>query len=346
MKKLFKLLFLPLAVTCCSMTTNVTSIRFVSLGITDEDPSKGTLKLSAYINILVKNLDKMAYCYYSWIDQYGTSHSCGESIISALTVRQNVHINGCEEININELYNCSPVTFVCDVRINKEGTYRSTIRYNSKTIDHFDISEATNNQEFTTGFLKESTYPDSSQNYYYEDAFTFLNFEDLRVNELYYDLDISYLRFKYRDGLDNTLKGDFRFAFYDRYNLFPDFPIGESMYRYIPLKLNKDGDECYFTFAPTIYYDPLTHDSSLIQKEGYLPYQHLMLPFKGAAELKFLPCYIDLKVNSHTNFSIMGKFMMTYMKKYFGDCEDSEFCDTMHQDEEVNIREKVVEVTI
>ena len=33
--------------------------------------------------------------------------------------------------------------------------------------------ESTNNKEFTTGFLKESKYPDSSKNYYYEDAFTF-----------------------------------------------------------------------------------------------------------------------------------------------------------------------------
>lgn len=346
MKRLSKLLFLPLAVTCCSMASNVTSVRFVSLGITDEDPSKGTLKLSAYINILVKNLDKMAYCYYSWVDQNGIAHPCGDSIISVLTVRQNVYITGCKEINVSELYNCSPVTFICDVKINKEGTYRTTLRYNSKTIDYFNIDESTNNKEFTTGFLKESKYPDSSQNYYYEDAFTFLNFEDLRVNDIYYDLDISYLRFKYRNGLDDTLKGDFRFAFYDRYNLFPDFPIGESMYRYVPLRLNKDGDECYFTFASTLYYDPSTHDSSLNQKEGYLPYQRLMLPFKGAAELKFLPCYIELRVHSHTNFTIMGKFMMTYMKKYFGDCEDSEFCDTMRQDEEVNIREKVVEVTI
>lgn len=346
MRKLSKLLFLPLAVACCSMSSNTTSIRFVSLGISDEDSVKGTLKLSAYINILVKNLDKMCYCYYSWVDQDGTSHPCGECTITVLTVRQNVFITGCKEIDVNELYNCSPVTFICDARIKGEGTYRATIKYNSKTVDYFEISESDNYKEFTTGFLKESKYPDSSKNYCYEDFFSFLNFEDLRVNELYYDLDISYLRLKYRNGLDDTLKGEFRFAFYDRYNLFPDFPIGESMYRYIPLKLHKDEDECYFTFAPTIYYDPLTHDSSLIQKEGYLPYQYLMLPFKGAAELKFLPCYIELKVNSHTNFTIMGKFMMTYMKKYFGDCEDSEFCDTMHQDEEVNIREKVVEVTI
>lgn len=347
MKKVLRFLFLPLAITCCSMTTaNAPSIQFVAFGITDENPSKGTLKLSAYIDILVRKVDKSCYYNYTWIDQNGNSHLCGSSAITSLSIRQSVLLYGCNEINIRDLDDNSPITFVCEARINGEGTYRATLAYNTKTIDSFEISETTNGQEFSTGYIKESTYLDHSQDYHYEDAFSFLNFEDLRVNEVYYDLDISYLRFKYRNGLDNTLNGELRFAFYDRYNLFPDFPIGESMYRYIPLTLNKDGDECYFTFTPTIYYDPITHDSSLIQKENYLPYHNLMLPFKGAAELKFLPCYIELKVHSHSDFTIKGKFMMTYMKKFFGDCEDSEFCDTMRQDEEVNIREKIVEVII
>lgn len=346
MKKVLKLLSLPLALSCCSMTSNTQSVRFAAFAIVNEKPEEGTLKLCAYLDVLVKNYDKMCFYDYSWIENNGTVHSLSGGALTALTIREAYPLGGCYEAKIDQLKECSPVTFVCDARINGEATYRTSMTYNAQALDEFTISEENNNQELTTGYIKESTYPDHSQDYHYEDTFTFLNFEDLRVNDIYYDLDISYLRFKYRNGLDNAMKGEFRFAFYDRYNLFPDFPIGESMYRYIPLKFNRDKDECYFTFASTIYYNPVTHESSLIQKEGYIAHDKLMLPFSYASELKFLPCYLELKVHSHTDFTIKGKFMMTYLKKYFGDCEDSEFCDEMYQDDEINIREKVVEVTI
>lgn len=346
MKKVLKFLSLPLALSCCSMSANGPSVRFAAFSINKENPETGTLTLCAYLDILVKNYDKMCVYEYSWTENNGTVHSLGSSAITALSIKNAYPLTGCHEVEIEKLKECSPVTFTCSANINGEGKYYATMTYNTNAIDTFLISEETNNVELTTGYIKESTFPDHSLDYRYEDTFTFLNYEDLRVNELYYDLDISYLRFKYRNGLDNILKGDFRFAFYDRYNLFPDFPIGESMYRYIPLTFNREGEECYFTFTPTIYYSPITHESSLIQKEGYVPYHHLMLPFYYASELKFLPCYLELKVHSHTDFTITGKFMMTYLKKYFGDCEDSEFCDEMYQDDEINIREKVVEVII
>lgn len=346
MKKALKFLALPLALSCCSMTSNSQSIRFVGFAISDEKPSAGTLKLCAYLDVLVMDRDKMCFYKYSWIENNGAVHSIGSGAITALTTRTAYPLTGCSEIKTEQLKGCSPVTFVCEASVYGEGTYLTSMIYNVGVSDTFIISEETNNQELSTGYIKESTYPDHSLDYRYEDVFTFLNYEDLRVNDLYYDLDISYLRFKYRNGLDDTMKGEFRFAFYDRYNLFPDFPIGESMYRYIPLTFNRDKDECYFTFTPTIYYSPITHESSLSKKEGYIAHNRLMLPFSYASELKFLPCYLELKVHSHTDFTITGKFMMTYLKKYFGDCEDSEFCDEMYQDDEINIREKVVEIVI
>lgn len=346
MKKVFKFLSVPLALSCCSMSANGPSVQFAAFAINKEDLETGTLNLRAYLDILVKNYDKMCIYEYSWIENNGTIHTLGTGAITALMIKDAYPLNTSNDANIEKIKECSPVTFICDAKINGEGTYRTSMTYNANAVDTFLISEETNNLELTTGYIKESTYPDHSLDYRYEDTFTFLNYEDLRVNELYYDLDISYLRFKYRNGLDEIMKGEMRFAFYDRYNLFPDFPIGESMYRYIPLTFNRDGEECYFTFAPTIYYSPITHESSLVKKDGYNAYDKLMLPFSYANELKFLPCYLELKVHSHTDFTITGKFMMTYLKKYFGDCEDSEFCDEMRQDEEINIREKVVEVII
>lgn len=345
MKKVLKFLLVPLAFSCCSMSANATNLRFAAFSISKEDNTN--LYLQAYVNIYIRNPDKMCRYQYYWIESNGTSHKCGNSALPSLFVTTNQPFVESYAISKDELKRCSPITFMCEATISGDPTYRTTMTYNTITKDEFTISESVNNQEFSTGYLKQSTFPDASKNYVYEDAFSFLNYEDLRVNELYYDIDISYLRFKYRNGLDDTLKGKFKFAFYDRYNLFPDFEVGEeSMYRYIPLTFNRDNDECYFTFTPTIYYDPITHVSSLTQKENYIPYHHLMLPFEYANELKFLPCYIKLEVTSHTNFTIYGKFMMTYLRKYFGDCEDSEFCDQMHQDDEINIREKVVEVTI
>ncbi len=346
MKKIFKLMSLPIALTCMSVKLNSPLVQFVAFSICDEKPEQDTFRLVAYIDILYTSKDKTIYYEYNWIDATGEPHFCGCSMIVSVKEKKNAKLAVSNEINVTELKEYSPIKFTCTTSITNEDKHVIEMDYNTKTIDEFTISESYNNKELSTGYIKESTFIDPSLDYHYEDTITFLNFEDLRVNDIYYDIDLSYLRFKYRNGLDNILKGDFKFAFYDRYNLFPDFPIGESMYRYIPLKFNVNQDECYFTFDVPLFYDPNTHDCSTIQKEGYLSTSNLMLPFNSAAELKFLPCYIELNVHSHTNFKITGKFMMTYLKKYFGDCEDSEFCNEIHQDEEVNIREKVIEVEI
>lgn len=348
MKKLYKLLVLPLVSICCSAHINEDpSIEFVAFAIENENLEARTLKVTAYINILVTTTKKGCNYRYYWIGSNEEEHKCGVSGFTTLVRSNGVMLYGCATLDMNVLDDNSPVTFRCDVEVTGEPTYQITMPYNMKGKDEITISESVNNVEQSTGYIKESTFVDPSLNYRYEDVISFLNYEDLRVNDLYLDIDISYLKFKYRNGLDEVLKGELKFAFYDRYNLFPDFPVSEtSMYRYIPLTFNRNGDECYFTFTPTIYYDPKTHESSLTEKENYLPYHNLMLPFAASNELKFLPCYIELKVHSHTDFTITGKFMMTYLKKYFGECADSEFCDEMHQDDEINIREKTVEVII
>ena len=343
MKKVLKFIILPLALTCCSMTSsNAPSFEFLALSIVDETAT--TLKLSAYIDIKVSG-GKWCDWIFFWLDETGNRHNSGSTGYFGLSKEKRT-LTGCSAISLSDLKSHSPVKLGCEVTITGDVARQITMPYCTKTIDDFEISESTNNKELATGYHKESTFEDPSKNYCYENAITFLNYEDLRVNDIYYDLDISYLRFKFRDGMDNTMKGNFRFAFYDRYDLFPEFEIGESMYRYIPLTVHKDKDECYFTFTPTMYYDPVTHDCGLSQKEGYIATNHLMLPFKGASELKFLPCYIELTINSHTTFNVKGKFMMTYLKKYYGDCTDSEFCEELHQDDETNIREKIIEVTI
>lgn len=344
MKRVLKFLIVPLAFSCCSIASNASSVRFSAFSVDSKDNKN--LYLRAYLDILVDKYDKKCECEYSWKGSDGISHKCGTSSVPSLFYTSDYPLDVSEGISREDLKKYSPITFTCEATVKGETSkYRTRMTYNSQTIDDFTISESTNKQELTTGYLEVSTSPEPVKNYCYEDVFSFLNYEDLRVNELYYDIDISYLRFKYHNGFDEALKGDFRFAFYDRYNLFPDFEIGkESMYRYIPLTFNREGEECYFTFTPTIYYDPVTHESSTKHKERYLPYHHLMLPFGYESELKFLPCYLELKVKSHTDFTIYGKFTITYLKKFFGDCEDSEFCDRIHQDGEINIREKIVEV--
>ena len=344
MKKVLKFIFLPLAFTCCSMakSSNASSFDFLAFSITDETAT--SLKLCANIEVKVSASRWCNWRFY-WLDESGAEHKSGSSGYFGLS-REKRKLTGCAEILLSDLKQHSPVILGCEVTLTNETPRHITMPYCTKTKDDFEIFESTNNKELTTGYHKESSFLNPSENYCYENAITCLNFEDMRVNEIYYDLDISYLRFKFRDGLKNDLKGKFRFAFYDRYNLFPEFEIGESMYRYIPLTPHKDNNEYYFTFTPTMYYDPVTHDCGLTKKEGYIATDHLMLPFKGASELKFLPCYLELTINSHTTFNVKGKFMMTYIKKYFGDCVDSEFCEELHQDDEINIREKVIEVEI
>lgn len=343
MKKLLKLAFLPSAIICCSGTMNAKTAYLTGLSIYQETDTDFVLQ--SYIT-MVDITNKYYTITYEYIVDDKEAVECGYDFNSSTFIAFNYPCELSDPISKNKLGKEN--RFRVSLKVQGELKLTEEIVYRPNTGETIYFSENDNNKNIGPNYYLESRDPVvESRNYIHQEQLTFHNFEDILINNLYYDIDISRFRFTYQNGGDNLLKGQFRLALYDRYTLFPDFPIGENLYRYLSLQLNQHEDgSYYFTYAGDLYYDPVTHDSSPLQKEGYLKSDTLMLPFRAAEELKFIRCYLEFNVDSYAKYQVIGYFDITYMKKYFGECKDSEFCQNLFEDDDVNVREKVVEVII
>lgn len=341
--RLIKWLFLPLSIVCCSFTHNEPLVKAGGLAIEKITNEDIYLRGYVYAN---QDLENYPY-YYSFYRQSEDEESVfvwGEYCINAKAG----YTSSTYVVTVSLSFLKGNNQFIFKVQTN-DGESECTINYITKGKDEVIVfSELDNNKGVKNSYLVESKDPIRPEyNYIHQDQIIFSNFEDLWINEFYYDLDISRFRFKYHNGNDNILNVDAKLAIYDRYNNFPNFPIGENMYRYLNLDVNHDeNNECYFKFKDPIYFDPLTHISSLNPESDYLISNSLLLPKNKEKELAYLPCYIELNIHSYVDYKLIGYFDLSYIKKYMGDCSDSEFCTNSIYEEEHNIREKVIEINI
>lgn len=225
--------------------------------------------------------------------------------------------------------------------------HKEKVRFNIKGKSKVTFSEKDNDVGVSSGYIVESWSKfDSNKNIIKEDRITFTNYEDLVVEDYYLNFDIR--RFKYfYTGNKEILEGDFYFLIYDKYNLFPDLPIyKDSQYRYIELKPNVINGDSIFSFKENIYYDPLTHNPSIKYKEGYKETSKLYFPIGQLNTLKSIHCMFSFDIKGYTNFNMSSEFDIYFLRNYFGDCSDSEYCVEMNSDEGDNVREKVVEVDL
>lgn len=224
------------------------------------------------------------------------------------------------------------------------------IHFNNKGVSSVTFKESDNNIGVSSGYCIESYSPfDTSKNYILEDRITFLNYEDLVVEDIYLNFDISRFEFNYIGNKDkDLLEGEFIFAIYDKYNLFKDLPLyKDSQYRYIPLKVNnKNNGNSVFTFKNNIYYDPITRNPSLTYKENYIETNKLYFPKDEINKLKQCHCILSFDIDGYTKFNMSSSFDIRFLKNYFGECEDSEYCIHINEDKGENVREKVVDVTL
>lgn len=173
------------------------------------------------------------------------------------------------------------------------------------------------------------------------------NFEDVKVNDIYNYFDVSFFKFKYINGNDNLLKGEFYLDVYDSYDVLKDFPMLESsMYKRIPLKLVKTNDIYNFLYKNELYYESNTHIPSYNFHQGYNKTNFLYFPVEYADKLKEIKCRFIFNIDSHFSFNIKAEFTLRYIKKYFGECNDSDYCMQSNQDDGINVYEKRVEVNI
>jgi len=212
------------------------------------------------------------------------------------------------------------------------------------------LYEKNNGRKITSGYYKQKwNSVEPSMNYNEEDIFTFYNFEESIVGQVYNYIDLSTLKFKYSDGYNtNNLKAKCRLDFYDAHNVFPNFPLlDDSMYRYINLDTFVD-EEGYLRFKnkDDLYYNSTTHEPSATFIEGYAKTDKLYLPKDKYQNLKKMHFRINMDVTGYTKFKVYGEYDVSFSRKIFGDCSDSEYCTYINEDNSYNVLEKEVVVNI
>lgn len=210
------------------------------------------------------------------------------------------------------------------------------------------ISEKDNNKTLSPKYLKTKYDINSEKKYLtYHDEITFKNYEDNIICPVYKTFDMRALRFTYKNGDDNILKGDFNFHLYDTYSLFSCFPlVGDTMYRQIPLSIYKENDEYSFCFKEKLYYNPTTFQTVLSPKEGYYETPYLYMPKGHFNKFNTIKCRLVMDVSSFYSYNITGEFHILFLKNYVGDCFDSEYCVNVAIDYGENTRGKTIEVIL
>lgn len=310
----------------------------------DEGSNKAKL-LTRYSS----TIDTSGYsCEFSWyVEKDGTKQYLDHINMLKFKKVTNAYLSVQPEIDISTLGTDNYFILYTDP---SDGPRLETkIHFNNKGKTQVTFTEDDNNVGVSSGYQIENWYLDES-NYSIskEDRVTFLNYEDLVVEDYYLNFDIKRFNYLYTGNENkNILEGKFYFCIYDKYNLFPDLPLyKDSQYRYIELKPNILNGSSNFSFKENIYYDPLTHNPSISYKDGYKETDKLYFPSGKLELLKSIHCLLSFDIEGYTNFNMSSEFDICFLKNYFGDCSESEYCIEMNNDDGSNIREKVVEVNL
>lgn len=247
-------------------------------------------------------------------------------------------------ISTDKFFENNVITYT--LATNKEGSVSYSITFNRFGVKELELEERNNHTPITQGYYQNGYLNGSKISYTYADYFSFANYYDNVVEPVYNHFDIRAIKFKYINGKDDVLHGEYRFDFYDAFNLFKTFPMREeTMYRSIPLNIVKDEDDYYhFEFAVPLYYQPTTHEASMVEQDGYLATNLLYLPKKYADQLDDIDCELIMNIHSYRDYLIHGRFTLRYLKKQFGDCFDSEYCIERNIDYGENVKEHVQEI--
>lgn len=348
MKKIISIFALP--ITCLlpsASKSNGSIIRLTGLEIAINQ-NENNLRVLTRISV---PYDTKIDCYFLWhITKDKTEDLLYQLHTMDFDKCTNAYIDVKPKVSLNELGTNNKISV--SIYPKDTGYQPQTIQmsFNLKGEVKVNFKESDNNVGVSSGFYIKNNSPlDPSKNAIMEDRITFTNFEDLVIEEKYLNFDISRFEFNYSGNTSKSyLDGEFIFGIYDKYNLLSDLPLyGDSLYRYIPLKItSKDNGNNSFVFKNKIYYDPVTHNPSLYYKENYVETDKLYFPLEEVEKLKSNKCMLLMNINGYTKFTMSGDFDLRFMKNYFGDCSDSEYCVENNYDEGDNVREKVVEVKL
>lgn len=341
MKKVLSILFLPSTLFFCSAaSSNAPNVSIAGISIKEESDH---IFLVGILKANKRESGYIAYVHYYYEPEGQNKVECGNELFW----NANAGYNACSPSNpIAKKALIGRTKLTMEVVRGSETTLYDSITYSVGVNNEIIYFKENSNEQIIAGsYLKESHNPlDPKQDYFYQDQITFLNFEDLHISDFYYDYDISNIKFTYQNGGNNILKATSRLAILDRYNNFPNFPIGNNMYRYLDLSISRCDNYYYFTFKDDLYYDPTTHIASLVKKDNYIKTDHLIFPKNKESELNNLSCYLELNIEGYTKFKLIGYFNISYFKRYMGDCSNSEYCYETYSDNSANPKEEIEEI--
>lgn len=349
MKRLISLLALPISVLLTSTSQSNGSVVLVT-GL-ELEYNKSENKITILTRLTIDQDYKDIDCFFIWnLIKDGEEIPVDEAHTIGFKKRENTYMETQPIIDVNTLGKKNSVSVDLYPKDNKYKLIRYEAFFDLKGNVKVNFKESDNNVGVSSGFYIDNYSPlDPEKDAIREDRITFTNFEDIVVEEKYLNFDISRFEFNYTGNKDKSyLDGEFYFGIYDKYNILTNLPLFEdSLYRYIPLKIaSKDNGNNCFIFENKIYYDPVTHNPSLYYKENYVETNKLYFPLNEVERLKTNQCMLFMNINGYTKFSMSGSFDIHFIRKYFGECTDSEYCVESNYDEGDNIRETVIDVNL
>jgi len=339
------LLFLLLAIPSISFTSKEQN-SFFSITSFEIEISQD----NKYVTITNRFSSSLQTNYYyidlSWnVSCDGNEKYLGYVRLSNFKVTDNIEVPTHPKIDIANLGIDNEFilyVYASDTRV----TTKESLHFNIKGKTNVTFQEKDNDVGVSSGYIVESrSIYDESKNFIKEDRVIFSNYEDIIVEDYYLNFDIRRFKYLYR-GKNDAIDGSFYLLIYDKYNLFIDLPIyKDSQYRYVELAPSIFNGDSVFSFK-NIYYNPLTHNTSTIDKEGYIQTDKLYFPIGQLEKLKSIHCLLSFDIKGYTNFNMSSEFDIYFLKNYFGDCSNSEYCINMNTDEGNNVREKVIDISL
>jgi len=346
MRKIKLISLLLLGVPCLSFTSNEQGsfITITAFELEIDENNKKIILTNKFDSSVNRSDYFVDFCWYYRKD--GVENPLDYTRMSNFKIVTDETVNIKPTINISELGAKNEFIlylYPCDIK----GPIIKTLRCDLKGNSEVTFSEKDNDVGVTSGYYVESqSLRAKDKNYIKEDRVTFSNYEDLVVEDYYLNFDIR--RFKYRySGKKEVIEGNFYLLIYDKYNYFEGLPLYKSsQYRYIELTPSICNGDSVFSFKDNIYVNPINHNVSNTYIEGYKKTNKLYFPIGKLDQLRSVHCKLSFDIKGYTNFNMSSEFDICFLRNYFGDCSDSEFCIGMNSDDGINVREKVIDINL
>ena len=157
-----------------------------------------------------------------------------------------------------------------------------------------------------------------------EERMNFKNTIDSLSNTSDNVLDISELSFTYNETIPNFSKAYLFIE--DLHNIFPYISKDSDSYFKIPLSMSKVGEDIYFDYQGSFYYQPDSLEMSITPRGGFKQTQTFYLPVSIDESFESNDMYVFLEDFGYCKSDIKIPLRFYLEKQYLGLCDLSSFC--------------------